>query len=123
MNFGATHASGKYIARIDADDLWHSEKLQHQFDYLALNSECVLLGTAYDEINALGELVKNTRVPLLRSSQDLKNSIPSFNPFSTFFPVKNAINNKGNEKFNFHPPVCSNNSDPLIARKYPIGTP
>lgn len=44
----ATHAaSGKWLARMDSDDLCPPDRLEKQIDFLATHPECVFLTTAY----------------------------------------------------------------------------
>ena len=43
LNFGLKMSSGKYIARMDADDFSHSDRLQVQFDYLEKHPEVGLV--------------------------------------------------------------------------------
>jgi len=38
-NFGLNKSSGKYIAFLDADDVWKSEKLEIQIDFLKTNNQ------------------------------------------------------------------------------------
>ena len=45
-NRGITHSSGKYVAFLDADDLWSPEKLQKQVAVLQENSEIAAVHTA-----------------------------------------------------------------------------
>lgn len=46
LNSGLRQASGKYIARIDDDDVWHDiYKLERQVNFLEQNSDYVLVGT------------------------------------------------------------------------------
>ena len=44
LNFLIKKSKGKYIARIDGDDLWLKHKLQIQFDFMKKN-EVFLVGT------------------------------------------------------------------------------
>ena len=44
LNFLIKKSKGKYIARIDGDDLWLKHKLQIQFDFMKKN-EIFLVGT------------------------------------------------------------------------------
>jgi glycosyltransferase involved in cell wall biosynthesis len=45
LNFLIQQSKGEYIARMDADDICHPERLQRQFEYLQKHSECDVLGT------------------------------------------------------------------------------
>lgn len=45
LNRALSIAKGKYIARMDADDVAHPLRLQKQFDYLEKNHETLVLGT------------------------------------------------------------------------------
>ena len=47
-NLGARRASGKYLAFLDSDDLWHPRKLQRQLDFMEGNPEVEICQT--DEI-------------------------------------------------------------------------
>ena len=45
LNIGIAHASGTLIARMDSDDVSHSERLASQFSFLNENKEIDVLGT------------------------------------------------------------------------------
>ncbi|MFN7302416.1 MAG: glycosyltransferase family 2 protein [Bacteroidota bacterium] len=45
-NLGLQHAKAPWIAFLDADDLWHPDKLRRQFEVLDLNPEAGLVFTA-----------------------------------------------------------------------------
>ena len=47
-------ATGDYIAFLDADDLWHPEKLEKQLQYMQENNAAVSY-TSYVQINEVGE--------------------------------------------------------------------
>jgi glycosyltransferase involved in cell wall biosynthesis len=47
LNLGIEECKGKYIARIDSDDIWFPNKLFSQVAYLNRNSSCKLLATNY----------------------------------------------------------------------------
>jgi len=46
LNYGIEQASGEFIARIDADDIWKSEKTAIQLQFMENNREISLLGTS-----------------------------------------------------------------------------
>ena len=46
-NFGISQARGRYIAFLDADDLWHRDKLKQQVEVLDNNPNCGLVCTDY----------------------------------------------------------------------------
>ena len=48
-------AKGKYIARMDADDISTEDRLQFQFDFLESNKEFDLIGTGVSVFDSLGE--------------------------------------------------------------------
>src|SRR5262245_16954213 len=52
LNVGCRLAQGKYIARMDADDIAFPDRLQRQLEFLEGNSEVGLLGGACVLINA-----------------------------------------------------------------------
>ena len=44
-NLGARRASGKYLAFLDSDDLWHPRKLQRQIDFMEQNPDVEICQT------------------------------------------------------------------------------
>ncbi|WP_138501896.1 glycosyltransferase family 2 protein [Nostoc sp. PA-18-2419] len=53
-NTGINHAKGKYIAFLDADDLWEPTKLEKQVNYLINHPEVGLLHTSMTLIDSQG---------------------------------------------------------------------
>ncbi|SKC77212.1 glycosyltransferase family 2 protein [Ohtaekwangia koreensis] len=51
LNLGLQKAQGKYIARMDADDVAHPDRFQKQFDFLETNPEYVVCGTRFSVID------------------------------------------------------------------------
>ncbi len=54
LNRGLREARGQLIARMDADDIAHPRRLQHQLDFLDRNPCVALVGTACHKIDAAG---------------------------------------------------------------------
>jgi glycosyltransferase involved in cell wall biosynthesis len=50
LNFGLSHALGKYIARMDADDVSDPNRFLLQNSYLDNNPNCGLLGTRFEAV-------------------------------------------------------------------------
>jgi glycosyltransferase involved in cell wall biosynthesis len=54
LNLGASRAKGDWIARIDADDIAHKDRLAFQLNAVRKNSELKLLGTGHQLIDNEG---------------------------------------------------------------------
>lgn len=72
LNLGLKKAQGKYIARLDADDIWLPNKLEQQVAY----KEYALVGTAYNDDN--GKIIYDKQRTILLSSYE---DIERLNPF------------------------------------------
>lgn len=64
LNLGLTEARGKYIARMDADDVATPERLQTQVDFLEKNPEIVLLGSNAYWTDEQGRARGKTHLPI-----------------------------------------------------------
>lgn len=78
-NTGIEKAKGKYIAFLDADDLWLPEKLQKQVEFMEKNPEIGLLGTACVQVNEKGEKIKEKIFPT--ENKILQKDLIKYNPF------------------------------------------
>ena len=56
LNIGITLAKGKYIARMDADDISYPERLKKQYEFLEEHSNVSVLGTERVVINEWGKV-------------------------------------------------------------------
>ncbi len=54
LNLGISLSNGKYIARMDADDISEPNRLQHQYVFMEANPDVGLLGTWYETFTEQG---------------------------------------------------------------------
>ena len=57
LSLGIHYAKGQFIARMDADDIVYSFRLEKQYQFFENNPDLVILGTAYDLIDLDGLVV------------------------------------------------------------------
>lgn len=62
LNKGLELARGRYIARMDADDICLPRRFERQVAYLDAHPECVLVGTRVQHIDETGDYVWNETV-------------------------------------------------------------
>ena len=86
LNLGISKSRGKYIARMDADDLCMPERFEKQLDYLEKNKDVFLVGTSMDLINEndeiIGEMNALTDLELIKKRSRIDN--PIFHPTIMF---------------------------------------
>lgn len=69
LNSGLERAGGKYIARMDADDLAHCDRIAKQVNFLEANAETGVVGTAYQELTEQGP---DKKVQFLSSDDEIR---------------------------------------------------
>ena len=79
LNYGISKAKGKYIARMDADDISHLNRLEIQFNYLEKNKEIFFLGSQVEKVYSKTEKTKLSR--LRTTYSDIKTDLLFANPF------------------------------------------
>jgi len=79
LNNGIKLAIGKYIARMDHDDISYPERLKKQFEFMENHSEYVAIGTWANYISKDGEFLFTWKPPC--KSEDLKKGLPNICPF------------------------------------------
>ncbi|WP_230578810.1 glycosyltransferase family 2 protein [Xenorhabdus bovienii] len=69
-NNSIEHSSGRFIAFLDSDDLWHPNKLEKQISFM-LKKECALSYSYYQKINEDGQLKGIIKAPKFTNSKKL----------------------------------------------------
>lgn len=86
-------SKGKYIARIDADDICYPERFEKQYKFMEGNPYYVVCGSYADVISEAGEFIFTYKdVPL--SDSEIRNKITEKNCFlhsSTFYKREQAL--------------------------------
>ena len=70
-NKGIKHSNGEYIAFIDADDLWHQDKLLLQIKFMQSNN-LDITHTSYDIINEKGDKISARKAKTLTYNELIK---------------------------------------------------
>lgn len=78
LNRGIGLSQGKYIARMDADDISYPERLQLQAEFLDAHSEIAVVGGNAELFDESGDFIRKTNMPI--SPQEIKRSIIKMNP-------------------------------------------
>lgn len=64
LNKAIKKAKGEYVARMDADDIMVSERLEKQVKFLEKNPQIVVVGSWMKEINEKGEIIGKRKLPV-----------------------------------------------------------
>jgi len=79
LNKAIKLSKGKYIARIDADDFSHKERLEKQYKYLEINQDCMIVGGQRLIVNNINNKKEKDKLPL--SSDSVRKKAIKSNPF------------------------------------------
>ena len=64
LNIGLQHVQGEFVARMDADDVAHPERLALQLEFLETHADYVLVGSSYKLIDEAGTVLEIHRKPM-----------------------------------------------------------
>lgn len=76
---GMARVRGKYVARLDADDVAKPYRLQTQVEYMENNTEVGLLGSNFELIDSSGKFLQHARIE--KSDVEIRWKILFKNPF------------------------------------------
>ncbi len=80
INIGIRASKGKYIARMDADDIMIFDRIEKQVEYLESHPNCVAVGGQIDIINENSDITGHREYAL--DDKDLKKNRFLFQPFA-----------------------------------------
>lgn len=63
LNLGLLHCRSNYVARMDADDISHPERIEQQIKFLDQNNSVVICGSSYRLIDNEDKIVGNVVAP------------------------------------------------------------
>lgn len=69
-NMGLDMSRGRYVAFLDSDDIWCTEKLEKQLEFM-IKKNAVITYTGFQRINEVGVLLKKVQVPESMNYSDL----------------------------------------------------
>jgi glycosyltransferase involved in cell wall biosynthesis len=80
INIGIRKAQGKYIARMDADDIMYPTRIEKQVEYLESNPNCVAIGGQIDIIDENSNITGHREYAI--KDRDIKKNRFLFQPFA-----------------------------------------
>lgn len=108
-NLGLSKTKGKYIARMDADDVAHPKRLETQVNFLEKHKDIFLVGTNAYVIDKKSQIIGEKKVPL--ENNEIYQSYFTYHPIIHPSTMYRKIVNK--KKF-FYPKKFSANNDYYI---------
>nr|WP_262915791.1 glycosyltransferase [Chryseobacterium taklimakanense] len=88
LNLGLSVAKGKYIARMDADDIAEPDRLHKQFDFLEKNPQYSLVGTQLTLVNETGHVI-GEKLAHIENDQIYRNMVKSIQLFHPSIMFRN----------------------------------
>ncbi len=80
LNDGIKIAKGRYIARMDGNDISFPQRLEKQIDFLEAHSEVGAVGTYFKEVDEKGNVLPRKQNPVLW--KDVRKALFHYNPIS-----------------------------------------
>lgn len=77
LNLGLTHCNYKYVARMDADDISHHNRIEVQLNYIESHN-LDMVGCAINKIDTADKIIATVHYP---AGNKIKKKLPFTNPF------------------------------------------
>lgn len=102
LNYTLSYVSGTFVARMDADDLCHPDRLLHQFAEMERRPDLALLGSWAIQIDDAGKTMGENRLPV--GTAAIRSQIDVSNPFvhGTMMLRKSALDAVAGYREAFH---------------------
>ena len=97
LNYGIDIANGKYIARMDADDISLPDRFAKQLAYLEENEQVNMLATNFSRVDESGNSIARAVVNTFTNSQ-IRLALKKYNPLahpSLMFRKSDMLKNRG----------------------------
>lgn len=80
LNIGLDCATGKYVARMDADDIAYAHRISTQYKFLENNPDVVICGSWFNLIDSAGKIIGEVRNSI--KDNDIRKNLWYKNPLS-----------------------------------------
>jgi len=103
INYAINEASGKYIARMDSDDISMPERFKFQVDFLENNPEYSIVGSRAMAIDAHDRVIDNVKLKFYQSHSSIVSALFYRNPLyhSSLMIRGELFLKKGGYKYDF----------------------
>ncbi|MDR3668482.1 MAG: glycosyltransferase [Ignavibacteriaceae bacterium] len=99
LNFALSVSKGKYIARMDADDLCDISRIEKQVEFLENNNDIQLVGSNYYYINRNGKIIVEKKFPEMHDEIEFMMPVTASVLHSSMLVLReNLININGYDK-------------------------
>jgi len=101
LNLGLSYARASYIARFDADDICHPQRLKIQYEFITAYPEYSVVGSTADYVDAEGHFMFTHHLAghLNEEIQQLKYSVCPFIHSSVFYKKEVVVDNGGYNEY------------------------
>lgn len=103
INYGIHKSSGKYIARMDSDDISAPDRFRFQINFLESNPSYSIVGSKAVAIDSLGNVISDVHLKYFQSNSEIKSVLPYRNPLyhSSLMIRRELFSKKGGYKYDF----------------------
>lgn len=103
INYGIHKSSGRYIARMDSDDISSRDRFDLQINFLENNPSYSVVGSRAAAIDSMGNIIPDLDLKYFKSNSEIKSVLPYRNPLyhSSLMIRRELFSKKGGYKYDF----------------------